>query len=338
MFRKNVLTAVIFVFVFFAISTAFPLQATKIATLTDIMKPSGIDVGDGFIYITEKTTIYIYSARNFSLVKKFGQMGEGPSEFKGYADIAIQPDHLLINSAGKLSYFTSEGKFIKELKAGAGLGNAKFFPLQKGFVGKGTARDAGKHYQTINFFDAQLQKGKELYRLPMPVDKAGKIQLLSRSFIYRTHANRIYAAGKEGFIIDVLDHEGTHLFSINQKLRRRPFTAADETAVRQVVKEVYHQHYQRLKNRLSFPQYFPEIMDFFIADNKLYTATWQIKDTKIQFFIFDLTGKPLASPYIPFLFENPVQPYPASIKKGKLYQVVENEETEEWELHMSPVR
>jgi hypothetical protein len=34
---------------------------------------------------------------------------------------------------------------------------------------------------------------------------------------------------------------------------------------------------------------------------------------------------------------SPVDKYPAAIKNGILYQLIENEETEAWDLHINPI-
>jgi hypothetical protein len=64
--------------------------------------------------------------------------------------------------------------------------------------------------------------------------------------------------------------------------------------------------------------------------------TWNLKDKKIEFFVYDAEGKELFHKYIPFAFSNAFQPFPLAIDKGKVYQVVENED-EEWELHISEI-
>lgn len=51
--------------------------AAKITTFPDLLKPGRLIVDGKQIFITEGTTIRIYSLEDFSLQKKFGKMGEG---------------------------------------------------------------------------------------------------------------------------------------------------------------------------------------------------------------------------------------------------------------------
>ena len=52
--------------------------AAKIVPLQELRKPETIAVDCSQIYITESASIYIYSLKDFRLIKKFGQAGEGP--------------------------------------------------------------------------------------------------------------------------------------------------------------------------------------------------------------------------------------------------------------------
>ncbi len=305
--------------------------AEKLATLTGIMKPESISIDDRQIYIMENRTFFIYSLQDFKLKKKFGKPGEGPQEFKGTVHLVPLADRLLVNSAGKISYFTKEGDFIKEMKSPSGFSSTRFYPLDNGFVGRGSMQEQGIRYVTINFFDKHLKKGKELYRMKAIMQIFGKIEMLKQPFIYQTYNNKVYVAGKQGFIIDVLDYTGKLLFSINQKYEKRKFTGDDEKKARDALRLLYKQQYEELKHRLAFPDYFPEIGDFQVTDNKIYVATWKVENDSNEWFIFDLQGKLLKRLFVPMVFLMPLEPYPYTVKDGKLYQLIETED-EIWEL------
>lgn len=331
---------IIFVLLVLPLFVTSPVRvlAEKLAALSEIMKPTAMSLDDDQIYITENITIYIYSLKDFKLKKKFGKPGEGPEEFKNFVSVKPLKEHLLINSMGKVSYFKKDGTFIKELKVGAGMFSRVFFPLEQGFIGRGMTMEDKVIYVTINFFDADLNKGKELYRMKSPQQQGGKIELLTQIFSYRTHENKIYVAGKKGFIIDVLDHTGKPLFSIRQKYEPRQFTAADEKIFRKSLKVQLKEQYEAAKDRIVFPGCFPEIQNFFIADNLIYVSTWKIGNDKVEFFIFDLEGKLVKKLFIPILFQTPLRPYPVGIKNGKLYQLIEKEDEEVWELHVNEIK
>ena len=105
--------------------------AEIIATLDEVMKPTAIEIDDQNLYVVEGTSVYIYSLKDFKLVKKFGKKGEGPKEFKMMITrIITQKDDLLINSFGKISFYSKNGKFIKEKQTGSMSMEASFLNYQ----------------------------------------------------------------------------------------------------------------------------------------------------------------------------------------------------------------
>jgi hypothetical protein len=65
--------------------------------------------------------------------------------------------------------------------------------------------------------------------------------------------------------------------------------------------------------------------------------TYRMDDEKTEFYILDLSGKIVKKVFLPIINENIVETYPLSIIGGNVYQVVENE-VEEWDLHVIPVK
>lgn len=320
----------------FLVFSAFA-YAEKVAVLDELMKPASIAVDEKQVYISQDTTIFIYSLQDFTLKKKFGKAGEGPEEFlRAVFSVIPREDHLLVNSAGKISYFTKDGIYKRELKTNTGLGNIQFKPLTEGFVGMKFTGEEGIFYLNIVIYDARLKAGKNVYKMKSPLQQVGKLELLKKTFVYETYDNKIFVTGKEGFTIDVLDHTGKTLFTIRQEYERRKFTAEDEKKVREVAKLQARGQYDAFKDRLAFPDYYPEILNIYIDDNKLYVLTWKRQGDSFEFYIFDIKGKLLKRQFIPFAFQNAILPYPFAIHGGKLYQVVENED-EEWELHISKI-
>ncbi len=109
--------SVLFILLFFlAISLSF--SGKDSIELSEITSPDGLFINNKYVYISQGTDIFQYSKNDFKLKKKFGRKGEGPGEFKGRVDyINILPENLLISSRDKISYFTKNGGFIKEIKS-----------------------------------------------------------------------------------------------------------------------------------------------------------------------------------------------------------------------------
>jgi hypothetical protein len=111
MIKKISFLAIIFVI------TGVLLQAEKLATLPDIVAPRSFDIAGDKLYIIDKTGFFLYSMKDFTLIKRFGKQGEGPGEFKTMAFMSVYPEFLQINTWGKIMFFSRDGEFLRERKA-----------------------------------------------------------------------------------------------------------------------------------------------------------------------------------------------------------------------------
>lgn len=316
--------------------------AEKIVPLPDLQKPENIIVDQGQILITEFPSVYVYSLEDFKLIKKFGKAGQGPREFAGGISVQRDPEHpdkIVVGSAMKVSYFTRTGEFIKEVIAKSSAGRA-YKPLGKNYVAYGTDRDLKTriYYKTINLHDSNLEKIKEVHREKGSFQQGRKTNALQG---FETWAvifdNKIFiTGGKDGYIF-VFDDNGDRLFSIECNTRKIKVTEKDKARYHYYYKtyRTTRPYYDRLKNFLIFPDYFPKIRGMDVIDNKIYVNGYLREDGKTEFYIYDLKGNLLKEKIALLLPERDlVGLYPYTIKNGKVFQVVDNEVTEEWELHI----
>lgn len=312
------------------------LFGEKVATLEEVMKPQDLMVvNEGRLYVIEGTTVFIYSLSDYKLIKKFGKKGEGPQEFKTPPYIIPLKDRLLLNTQGKMSYYTKDGEFISEKKVGSVL-NYLMRPHKDGFIGMGVEVDGETVYRTISFYDQDFKKIKKLCRLKLG-KRGGKQKIPGDTVFYQVLKDRIAVIYSSDFTFDILDQDGNVIKTVKKDHKRRPFTEDDEKKVHEILKLQFGARYEAGKNFIQLPKdYWPAIMAFLTDGEKLYTPTWHIKESKILFFIFDAEGKEVKNLYIPFTFRNAFQPFPFAIDNGKLYQLIENED-EEWELHISKI-
>jgi hypothetical protein len=71
-----------------------------------------------------------------------------------------------------------------------------------------------------------------------------------------------------------------------------------------------------------------------VVDNGyVYALTYQRKENKSEFLIFDLNGKLAKKTFLPLHIYDGVASFPYSIKNNYFYQLIENEDTEMWGLH-----
>ena len=316
--------------------------ADKVITLGEIGKPDGIAVDDQQIYIAEVATIYILS-RDGKLKKKFGKRGEGPEEFLVVPNLPLnitcRPDDLVIGSFGKVSYYSKDGVYKREKKVGAGLFNGLFRPIGDGFVGMRVTSKDNIAYVSVTLFDASLKPGAELYKFPA-TNKAGKRVLLRQAFDFRPYKNQIFTTGKEGLSVDVMDASGKKLYGISYKdYKKRKITSKDIENMKKTLKLMLRGQYDQFKNLFVYPtDYFPAVQSIEVTGDVLYVLTWNMQDEKNVVFLFDLKGKFLKKAIIPFYMMDAFRPWPFVIFKEQIFQIFENEDDEEWELHITSIK
>jgi len=106
-----------YIILFFFLFVSFSF-AKKVATLPELNNPFGLYIDVDRIFITEGVTTYIYSSKDYSLIKKFGKEGEGPGEIlfrrRGGSteiELTIEKGHLNCRKCNKISVFY-EGREI----------------------------------------------------------------------------------------------------------------------------------------------------------------------------------------------------------------------------------
>lgn len=317
--------------------------AEKAAVLPQIYEVDDFTVDDTRIYITQKFIVHIYSLSDYKPLKKFGARGEGPREFRGFVRVVPRQDRLIIVSLGKISYYSKQGEYLKEIKAPSPR-IGRFVPLRDGFVGQGfTPIEKGVFYRTINLYNGQLQKIKEIFRYGDRSSnylKGAKFNLMeTKTRTFQVENNKILVGQPDGSI-EVFDKNAGLIATIKGQYEKLIFTEKH----RQILIDNYllsnpgkSSSFSRWKNMLEFPTHFPPIQLFQTSDQKVYVLTHKRENNMGECFIYDLSGKLIKHTMLPIFDFSPKNPYPLVFYKGKLYQVCENEDTEEWELYITKI-
>lgn len=324
------------------------LGATKTATLSEVIKPDMMQVREGKLYVLERTSIFIYSLKDFRLIKKFGREGEGPREFRARPygppmTISFNGNQLVVNSDIKLSYFSLEGDYIKEEKAPPG---AVFFSFKNGYLGIGSALgDDNDRYVCFRLFGPDFQNPIMLYQTEISLNRGRQFRVPMNALNYfPIYDDKIFIVnGKKGFVIDCFDFKGKKLYSIEKK-------NVERVKVTEKYKEstlawfenhpLYKQIFPLIKDDIRFKEYFPVIKTIVIDKNRLYVVTHQKRGELWQCIVLDLKGKELKRTAVPLQDIEPFTYYPylCTVEKGNYYALIENQEDETWELHKKTFR
>jgi hypothetical protein len=338
------------IFVFLTILLAATLWAETVAVFDDIIKPESLYLTDNHIFIVEFPHIYVYSLKDFTLIKKFGQRGEGPGEFIRFVRLHFQPDFIIAHSQTRFSYYTKDFEYIKEVKVPIQF-NRGAAPIGDQVVVSHTVPGIENPQEvdlTVNLYDANFKKIKEIFRqryyfqlhrdvnvIYLPeVDRRTGI----RFFVYR---DKIFIEGEDGVTgnIYVFNKNGERIYTIKHEFERLKVTDEHVKAVVEWHRVNKRRLYDILKQRkqLYTPDYFPAIRSLNVGDDKIYIIPYKKKKGKNRLFIFNLKGKLLKEMDAPLKESSIFSFYPFAIKGGKVFQLLENED-EKWELHVTDIQ
>jgi hypothetical protein len=319
------------------------VYAEKLATLEGIGKVKSIIVDNQQLYVAEVSSVRIYSLKDYRLVKQFGKAGQGPQEFWVIPQLPllldVKTDKLMVGSVGKLSFFKKDGTFITESRYSPQTG---FFLRTLGkdkYVGMSNKGVDETLYRRLSLYDSEVKAVKEIITVEHDYQGPGKgLRLLKNTFAYRCHDNKIFVSSTKDFVIDVFNNEGNKIYTIKRPYERRDVTGEIKDKLLNFLKTHPNTRDQfEFLKPIIFPDKFPAIAALMVTDGRIYVMTFKEKKTddnkKIEFLILGLDGKLLKKEFITVRYMNEMETYPFEIKNGKFYQLVENEDTEEWELH-----
>ena len=316
--------------------------AEKVVELPDILKAESILIAHNRLYVAEQARIHIYSLGDFKLIKKFGKRGEGPEEFMGaIGAMAKGKNCVLISSQNKVSLFSPDGEFMEEKKAKSGFFSGFYQSVGENFTGVSTKTEKGVMYFSIFLFDKNFDKLKELASFKF--SKSGKFYFLNiiRIASCFTFKDKIYVAGEKGFTVNILDSSGKLLNTITRENKPRKFTAKDEEDMRALFKKgMPAGQYEAMKDRMVFDKFYPDILIIQVSDDIIYVSTWKKKNDLYEMFLYNLDGSFIKQKFIRLVMRpgDAIRPFPSTFHKGKLFQLIEDEDDEIWKLHISEIK
>ncbi|MCK4942040.1 MAG: hypothetical protein KAS65_00615 [Candidatus Aminicenantes bacterium] len=324
--------------------------STQPILLPELLRPAKIEVGDDQIYIIEDATIYVYSLETLMLKTKFGKKGEGPGEFPigrhfniNMINIIPQKDKVIVNSRNKIIFFNKDGRFLSEKKTVQGFGS-RILPFGNNYIGSQfTGFRQSEPAMAINIYDKDLNKLKEIFKVPvnfggMMGRSNRKINEFSSVFGYDTGNSRIYLFYSQDFLIDVLNSNGDNETSIKVDYRPVHISSDLKAKIMDYYENVrYRNNWERVKNRIELPDRFPAIQSIKVRDGKIYVQTYKSKNGKCEFYIFNKAHKLEERVMAPLKKVNVREYFPYCIKNSKIYQVVEDEEGEDWHLLINDI-
>jgi hypothetical protein len=309
--------------------------AEKVASFTEFINPYEFKVDVDRFYISEDTSIYIYSLKDYQLIKKFGKKGEGPGEFLlvGGKELLIDilPGNIMVNSYGKVVYFTKDGDYLREKKIKAV--SKRLTPVNDQFVGLKYKRENKILFHQINLYNSSFELVKTIYQHKHGLQLGTKRKFNPLTIdppACKVGDNKIFMLDGQHEAVHVFNEKGEPLFSVTNKDELLEFTDEDK---KDMLNDPYWKGLtQRISPIIDFPGYFPPINWFYIdpVQKVIYLNTFKRENEKRKYILFDFNGRFIKKILLPsgghIAFFN-----------GKYYRLVENEDEEVWELHVTEI-
>jgi len=332
------------------------LEAKTVSLPGFLVRPDSISIDEDCIYITDRDKVFIYNLQNFKLKAKFGEKGEGPGQFMlppAINNVGLRLDvegkNIVVSSMARVSFFDKKGKYLYEKKIDAGEMGLQYFKCFKNYYVGYTRKMSPANqpnYFYINLYDLNtLELKKGLLRIKH-FSQPGKIDALEialvlknstrRGPIYEIHNDLVIAQGNAGNI-HIVNKEGKVINSINIHNQQNAEVSSEfkDNTIKFLKKRMLN--YPKIANRFFFPQRYP--VRYFHADNnKIYVLTFEQQGDKCLFLIYDIKGNFIKETCLPFTDYAFIRPYPYTIRNNHIYQLVENPDSDDWELKISPVK
>jgi len=336
MFKRVILSCLV-------CAAAVLLSAARVAVLPEIDDPAfDIVVDRDRLIVPDRSLIRIYSLFDFRMIGCFGRRGEGPEEFKGEVSLTVLSDVLFLSSDGKISYFTRDGRFIREI-VWPEKGRGKLVPIGEGYVGFGppvTDQSDRIRFNTLRLYDAAGKPGPVFTRSVSRFQRDGSITFMNGTFNFKVHGDLVWVqyTGRE-FRLDGFDRRGRLAVRIeNKRLNHRAVTSKDRTRALNHIK-MYMPWVYEARERIRFPRWWGGVGTFFIdkVSGMIYVITYVKQGRRTLFCIYDASGGFQKDLFMVVGDRTIWAPYPLDIHDGKLYQLIENLDEEVWELHVTPI-
>ena len=322
------------------------LYGGSVVTLEKVLNPSGMYIDDDQLYVTDSVKVLIYSLKDYSLVTQFGKSGDGPAEFKinptGFPlFLDVQADDILVSSQNRLSFFSKKGDFIKEKKTEGLLGGSYYHRIGRGYIGMRSIFVKKDVYFGILLFDDKFKSTKEIIRRKHFTQPGKKFNAMGGPMSFQLDR------ANDQIVIDTNDGN-LHLFNLKgeKKMVITPALNKIKVTAEHKKKSLHFfqtdirvkKYWRFIKPLLEFPDHLPMILGFAASDSKIYIVTSYQKDTSSRILTYDENGKLIQDKYYPFAFKNFLEVSPFVVKNNKIYQLAENEDEEEWELHITNIK
>jgi len=336
---------------------AFPLTASETVPLEDITNPGySFHVDGNELFLVNDHSIFVYSLDPVKLKFKIGQKGDGPSDFKYRPLLYVYPDYIVALDYTKSLWFSRTGELLKtkdysdfeDFSTGQEM---RLLPVKNHYIR--VVADHELCTQSVYLLDDRFEEVALLHEglfdwwppgLQDP-SKTTNFKLIHHTMEAVVREDRIFIHDSHrGFFVKVFDHAGKLVKIINHNSERCQRISDDfkAKAIEFIAANDPYDYYKKIpKEAFSFYTFYPPLESLRTAEDFLFATTYLEKDQGHEIIVMDLTGQIIKRIYpgLPSFkyWKSLLAKDLYAFEQGKLYQLVKNETTGLWELHIDPI-
>lgn len=282
---------------------------------------------------------YIYDRNTGKQILHFGKIGEGPGEFiRSIRHVMLNEDTIFILSQGRLSTFDLEGKHIADKRSNQAV--QLFCPIGNHFLAQKQSFD-DKDWNAYTFspqlldFNLKEIKTFSTYHGPLSPIKERIIDPFFPYILTSCDTKHILIADPRGAgCISIYDIDGIPLHTIHYPFEKIPITPSKAAEIRekqfQWIKKEADLNKIITKLNIIIPSHYPPFSMVWIDRSTILVNTYRDILDHTEFLCFNLKGEYLGK------INHPKDEW-GTPYEGHFYRMIENEETENFELHRWPI-
>jgi hypothetical protein len=317
----------------------------KLAVLPQLTAPNTIEIYGDELYVLEDAEVYVYSLKDYRLLRRFGKKGEGPGQLTPNTEVplamSIVNGIVYLNSQIKLVRFSTQGKILAEQRIPFSF---QTVPFGKNYVSIkiGLRHDVQSFIATL--LDADFNNPEHLYsRERISRSQRGRISLPPEIIIIRSSGEKLFLFDQQsrGFVINVMDSKGKQLKPIKMDYQRiKTSESFEKDAIAWFkAQPSFRMAAEELREMIYFPDYLPVIRNFLARKDRLYIQTYKTENHLAEFLILDHEGRLIKRLYLPGFADSPLQfnsSHTFTFYNDKYYYLEEHDRG--WEISMEELR
>ncbi len=322
------------VFILMFIIVLFSNLNGSIVELKELVKPVDMRISKDYIYISDSASIKLYERKTIKYVKTIGRKGNGPKEFQYSPRLQLLSNGIVAYLVNKIYLIDKFGIVNKENKL-----NIMYVDLKKiknRFIGVKFSKKPNDFYLEYFLLNQNFKPQKTIYQHKWSNHLNGTRELFYNSFFGVYNKKLFIIPNMKEFKIDILNSKGKLEKTIKKKKTLIPFAECDKQEFwkmwkKQKIDLVFQ------KKIVLFPKYLPAIFKVLFSNDKLYIITYLEKNEKRECYLYNLKGKQIKRIFIPLKINSIAHRPLFSIKDNKIYQLIDNEENETWEMQIKNI-